>query len=361
MSVEGGVTKYFAWAGGKIIAEYEAWGTNGLIWKTSYVYLGGRLLATTSGADGSETRFHHPDRLGTRLVTNASDGAVVTEQLSMPFGTMLPFTQTYGGENSYQHPTLTNPSKKRFTSYDRSDATGLDYAVNRFYSPQQGRFTQVDPIGMSAVSLGNPQTLNLYAYCGNDPINQVDPDGLFFGFLKKLFKWVLRIAAVVLAVATVVIAVPMIGILYTTGQVAGMFLGAAALGVVGWTDSKIGSIIGLGLLGVAGFVSGASLRGMIKSLAEPGRKIGIAAKVLAGVFTYSAVDSFLQQKKRERQRRRPGKFQTRTAAAIAALRKYNFPSIGANLELAGSICEYPNGEIIYTTPGLCCTNIESLL
>jgi RHS repeat-associated protein len=200
VSIEGGVTKYHAWAGGQIIAGYEASGANALIWKTSYVYLGGQLLATTSGADGTETRFHHPDRLGTRLVTDAS-GTVVSEQLSMPFGTMLPFTQTYGGENSYQHPTLANPSKKRFTTYDRSDATNLDYAVNRFYSPQQGRFTQVDPIGMSAVSLSNPQTLNLYAYCGNDPINCVDPDGLFFG-IGSLFRAIGR--AIVSAVKAVI-------------------------------------------------------------------------------------------------------------------------------------------------------------
>src|SRR5512145_3224017 len=132
-SIEGGVTKFFAWAGGQIIAEYEAWGANALIWKTSYVYLGGRLLATTSGAGGTETRFHHPDQLGTRLVTN-TDGIVVTEQWTMPFGNMQPFTSVPGGANPYQHPTLGNPSKKRFTSYDRSDATGLDYAVNRFYS-----------------------------------------------------------------------------------------------------------------------------------------------------------------------------------------------------------------------------------
>ncbi len=189
------MTKYFAWAGGKIIAEYEAWGTNALIWKKSYVYLGGQLLATTSGADGTETRFHHPDRLGTRLVTDAG-GTVVTEQLSMPFGTMLPFTQTYGGENSYQHPTLSNPSKKRFTSYDRSDVTGLHYAVNRSYSSEQGRFTQVDPIGMSAASLSDPQTLNMYAYCGNDPINNLDPDGLFWGAIGRFFK------AIGIAIAT---------------------------------------------------------------------------------------------------------------------------------------------------------------
>jgi RHS repeat-associated protein len=177
VSAEGGVTRYFAWDGGKIIAEFEASGANALVWKTSYVYMGGRLLATTSGAGGTETRFHHPDRLGTRLVTDA-DGTVASEQLSMPFGTMLPFTQTYGGENSYQHPTLGNPSKKRFTSYDRSEVTGMDYAVNRFYSSQQGRFAQVDPIGMGAVSLGDPQSLNLYSYVHNDPINFVDPGGL---------------------------------------------------------------------------------------------------------------------------------------------------------------------------------------
>jgi RHS repeat-associated protein len=247
MSVEGGVTKYFAWAGGNIISEYEAWGTNALIWKTSYVHLGGRLLATTSGADGNERRFHHLDRLGTRLVTDAG-GTVVTEQLSMPFGTTLPFTQTYGGENSYQHPTLSNPSKKRFTSYDRSDVTTLDYAVNRFYSSQQGRFTQVDPIGMRAASLGNPQTLNMYAYCGNDPINHVDPDGLFFGWLKKLFRVILKIAAVIVTVAAVLATVwtgnPFIAIAAWK-----LWLGAGALWAAAYGAGKLSRILG----GVAGF------------------------------------------------------------------------------------------------------------
>ncbi|MBO0799547.1 MAG: RHS repeat-associated core domain-containing protein, partial [Blastocatellia bacterium] len=208
MSVEGGETKYYAWAGGQIIAEYEGTGTSGLVWKTSYVYFGGQLLATTTGADGNETRFHHPDRLGTRLVTDAG-GEVVSEQLSMPFGTMLPFSQVYGGEGSYQNPGIGNPSKKRFTSYDRSDATGLDYAVNRHYSSAQGRFTQVDPLEMGAVSLTNPQTLNLYAYCGNDPVNNLDPAGTsffgkLFGWIGKIFKWVAIAVIVAVAVLTVV-------------------------------------------------------------------------------------------------------------------------------------------------------------
>jgi RHS repeat-associated protein len=91
---------------------------------------------------------------------------------------MLPFTSVYGGENPYQNPALANPSKKRFTSYDRSAVTTLDYAVNRYYSAQQGRFTQVDPIGMASSELANPQSLNLYAYVENNPINSADPLGL---------------------------------------------------------------------------------------------------------------------------------------------------------------------------------------
>lgn len=95
----------------------------------------------------------------------------------MPFGTAL-------------EAESTGASNRRFTSYDRNLSTKLDHAVNRHYDSGQGRFTQVDPIGMGAVSLSDPQTLNLYAYCANDPVNHTDPDGLFFG---KLFKWIGKI------------------------------------------------------------------------------------------------------------------------------------------------------------------------
>ncbi|MGE4211747.1 MAG: RHS repeat-associated core domain-containing protein, partial [Oligoflexales bacterium] len=141
------------------------------MWEKSYVYLGGRLLAT---ADISGTKYHHPDRLGTRLITDTS-GNVTTEQVNLPYGTALA-TESSGAI-----------SNRRFTSYDRSATTGMDYAVNRFYNSAQGRFNQVDPIGMGAVRLGNLQSLNLYGYCENDPINHVDPDGLFLG---KLFGWI---------------------------------------------------------------------------------------------------------------------------------------------------------------------------
>ncbi len=161
-TVEGTSTNtWYVWEGGKVIAEYNN-ASGAVSWAKSYVYLGERLLATESTTIALQ--FYHPDRLGTRLVTNAVDGSSAGEQESLPFGNAL--GAGIAGNN------------RRFTSYDRSTTTKLDYAVNRTYNAGLGRFTQVDPIAMGAVSLGSPQSLNLYAYCFNDPINRTDPDGL---------------------------------------------------------------------------------------------------------------------------------------------------------------------------------------
>ncbi len=233
----GGTTLY-VWEGGQVIAEYNGVGS-GMAWTKSYVYLGGRLLATDST---SGVQYHHPDRLGTRLVTNTS-GGIVSENIGLPFG------NTITGESNN---LAGSASKKRFTSYDRSDNTKLDYAVNRHYSAAQGRFTQVDPIGMNAVSLEDPQSLNLYAYCINDPINHTDPDGLFlrklFGGIGKAFKWVFRIAAVIVAVIAVM-ALGAIGqywgsILITKGLVAALFASSALLATAGWAPGIVGQIAG---------------------------------------------------------------------------------------------------------------------
>jgi len=171
-----------------VIAEYSESGNSvNPTWSKSYVYLGNRLLSTLTpnGSGGEATQYHHPDRLGTRLVTDPSNGNSF-EQVTLPFGTAL------GAES-------TGETNRRFTSYDRSLATKLDYAVNRHYDPQLGRFTQVDPAGMNAVDPSSPQTLNLYAYCANDPINHTDPSGLgLFSFLKRVFSGITKFIAKVL-------------------------------------------------------------------------------------------------------------------------------------------------------------------
>jgi RHS repeat-associated protein len=49
----------------------------------------------------------------------------------------------------------------------------------RTYQDSYGRWLTPDPAGLAAVDLTNPQSLNRYAYVGNNPTTLVDPSGLF--------------------------------------------------------------------------------------------------------------------------------------------------------------------------------------
>ena len=169
MNDAGSQKTYYAWGGSSVIQEYtEATGTTMPIYSKAYVYAGTRLLSTATNISGSElVEYHHPDRLGTKVVTTPSATPTSFEQSTLPFGTEL------AGEEIGIAST-----NQKFTSYDRSASTGLDYAVNRTYSPGQGRFAQVDPIGISATTASNPQSQNLYAYTQDNPIDFIDPSGL---------------------------------------------------------------------------------------------------------------------------------------------------------------------------------------
>jgi RHS repeat-associated protein len=77
-----------------------------------------------------------------------------------------------------EEQVATPNDKDKFATYFRDSSTGLDYAMNRYYGSNMGRFLTPDPFGGSA-KLGRPNSWNRYSYVENDPANNNDPSGLF--------------------------------------------------------------------------------------------------------------------------------------------------------------------------------------
>jgi RHS repeat-associated protein len=85
-----------------------------------------------------------------------------------------PFGETWY-DTGMAYPSVT----KKFTSYNKDTEAStafLNYAIFRQHSARLGRFHMADPVQGST---SNPQSLNRFSYGLSDPINNVDPTGLF--------------------------------------------------------------------------------------------------------------------------------------------------------------------------------------
>ncbi len=73
----------------------------------------------------------------------------------------------------------------RYRSYYYDVETGLYYAESRYYDPETGRFINADKIEAIVWDYTN---LNMYVYCGNDPVNYYDPSGEAAIWLKTFIS-----------------------------------------------------------------------------------------------------------------------------------------------------------------------------
>jgi len=89
--------------------------------------------------------------------------------------------------------TILIPLFHKFTGKERDAESGLDEFGARYYSSSLGRFTTADwaakPTSVPYAEFGDPQSLNLYSYVRNNPLNRVDADGHCWPFCEVV-SWV---------------------------------------------------------------------------------------------------------------------------------------------------------------------------
>ena len=72
--------------------------------------------------------------------------------------------------------TLGQDNPFRYRGYYYDTETGFYYLNARYYNPEWGRFISADPVLDASSAVG----CNLFAYCGNDPVNRSDHSGAFW-------------------------------------------------------------------------------------------------------------------------------------------------------------------------------------
>jgi RHS repeat-associated protein len=158
-----GSWEYLYDLGGRAVTELVAGTTTT---NRSEGYAGGRHLVTQNFGT---TYFIHADWVGTeRARTSLTGGAPIESCQNLPFG---------DGEVC----TNTDVSPLHFTGKERDTESNLDDFDARYYSSQWARFMTPDwdakPAAVPYAKFGDPQTLNLYSYVENAPLNRVDANG----------------------------------------------------------------------------------------------------------------------------------------------------------------------------------------
>jgi RHS repeat-associated protein len=115
---------------------------------------------------------------------NAS-GTTIANYAYSAYGEIISITDANGTAiTSSTHVANINPLRYRGYYYDTE--TGFYYLQSRYYDPVIGRFINADSYASTGQGvLGT----NMFAYCGNNPVNMSDPSGNIYYKNTDAYKW----------------------------------------------------------------------------------------------------------------------------------------------------------------------------
>ncbi|PIC82958.1 RHS repeat domain-containing protein [Sporosarcina sp. P1] len=112
-----------------------------------------------------ETYYYLTNYRGDVLALVNKSGERVATYTYDAWGNILTQPGPMASENPY-----------RYAGYRYDEVTKLYYLMARYYNPDTGVFLSLDPVRGDTM---NPITMNGYSYANNNPVINVDPEGIF--------------------------------------------------------------------------------------------------------------------------------------------------------------------------------------
>ena len=163
--------------------------------RTEYIYEGDRLLRQITGSEvmtfiyGSEGIIGF--KLGTSKYLYRKNVLGDVEEIYDESGTLVgKYSYTAFGECEIETDVngIATKNPIRYRGYYFDEETGFYYLKTRYYDPETGRFITIDDVSYLAPDIING--LNLYAYCGNNPVMKVDPNGTDVDDINNVVSYV---------------------------------------------------------------------------------------------------------------------------------------------------------------------------
>lgn len=146
--------------------DFERLTRNGTTVSYQYIYSPDGLvgICVKTGDTPAEIHYAATDHLGSLLALFKTDSAQT-------------YSATYDAWGQRAISSDSVSLRRGYCLHEHWPEFGLIDMNGRFYDPQLGRFLSPDPY---VQDISNPQNLNRYSYCLNNPLKYTDPTGEFF-------------------------------------------------------------------------------------------------------------------------------------------------------------------------------------